>query len=99
MDYEEINLNDLREFVIYYLIEEEEDDLGNDNDDSCNSVVVNVLIELNIFNYFFVNKRKSRKRDSAVLFDIFFEDLIELDFVGVFKEKYSEKFWWCVFID
>lgn len=99
MDHEEINLNDLRELVIYHPIEEEEDDSGNDNDDSCNSVVVNAPTELNTSNHSPVNKRKSRKRDSAALFDISLEDLTEPDFAGVLKEKHSEKLWWCVLID
>ena len=99
MDCEEINLNDLRELVIYHPIEEEEDESDNNNDDSCNTLGVKTPTELNTSNHSPVNKRKSRKRDSAALFDISLEDLTEPDFAGVLKEKHSEKLWWCVLID
>ena len=99
MDHEEINLNDLRELVIYHPIEEQEDESGNDNDDSCNNLVIKTPTELNTDNNSSANKRKSRKRDSAALFDISLEDLTEPDFAGVLKEKHSEKLWWCVLID
>jgi len=99
VDHEEINLNDLRELVIYHPIEEEEDESDNNDDDSCNNLGVNTPTELNSSNHSPVNKRKSRKRDSAALFDISLEDLTEPDFAGLLKEKHSEKLWWCVLID
>ena len=86
MDREEINLNDLRELVIYHPIEEEQDESDNGNDNSCNNIV-NAPTELNTSNHSPVNKRKSRKRDSAALFDISLEDLTEPDFAGVLKKN------------
>lgn len=97
MDHEEINLNDLRELVIYHPIEEE--DHESDNNDDQSNLALNVSGGLNTSNRSPVNKRKSRKRDSAALFDISLEDLTEPDFAGIRKEKHSEKLWWCVLID
>lgn len=99
MDHEELNLNDLRELVIYHPIEEEDDESDNDNDDDQSNLALNVSGGLNTSNRSPVNKRKSRKRDSAALFDISLEDLTEPDFAGILKEKHSEKLWWCVLID
>ena len=98
---EEINLNDLRELVLYHPIEEEEEeesDSSND-DDPHNNLALCGSNQLNTSNRSPVNKRKSRKRDSAALFDISLEDLTEPDFAGLLKEKHSEKLWWCVLID
>ncbi|XP_078372679.1 uncharacterized protein LOC144656323 isoform X3 [Oculina patagonica] len=99
LDHEELNLNDLRELVIYHPIEEEDDESDNDNDDDQSNLALNVSGGLNTSNRSPVNKRKSRKRDSAALFDISLEDLTEPDFAGILKEKHSEKLWWCVLID
>lgn len=95
---EEININELRELVIYHPFEEEEDTDSND-DNTHDNLVLNGSNEQNTSNRSPVNKRKSRKRDSAALFDISLEDLTEPDFAGLLKEKHSEKLWWCVLID
>lgn len=95
MDHEEINLNDLRELVIYHPIEEEEDESDNNDDDVQSNLTLNASGGFRSP----INKRKSRKRDSAALFDISLEDLTEPDFAGILKEKHSEKLWWCVLLD
>lgn len=99
MDHEEFNLNDLRELVIYHPIEEDEDESDTNDDDDQSNLALNASGELNTSNRSPVNRRKSRKRDSAALFDISLEDLTEPDFAGILKEKHSEKLWWCVLID
>ena len=43
--------------------------------------------------------RKSRKRDSAALFDISVGDLPDPDLAGILTEKHSGKEWWCVLVD
>lgn len=95
---EELNLNDLRELVIYHPIEEVEDSDSND-DNNPGDLALKASNSLNTANHSPINKRKSRKRDSAALFDISLEDLCEPDFAGFLKEKHSEKLWWCVLID
>ena len=94
---EELTLNDLRELVIYHPIEEEDSDSNDVN--SQDDLTLNDSNPLNNSNRSPSNKRKSRKRDSAALFDISLEDLCEPDFAGFLKEKHSEKAWWCVLID
>lgn len=94
---EELTLNDLRELVIYHPIEEEDSDSNDVN--SQDDLTLNDSNPLNNPNRSPRNKRKSRKRDSAALFDISLEDLCEPDFAGFLKEKHSEKAWWCVLID
>ena len=94
---EDLNLNDLRELVIYHPIEEEDSDSNDVN--SQDDLTLNDSNPLNNCNRSPRNKRKSRKRDSAALFDISLEDLCEPDFAGFLKEKHSEKSWWCVLID
>lgn len=89
----------MRQLVIYHPTEEEEDTSDNNEDDVHHHSTLNTLNELNTSNCSPVNKRKSRKRDSAALFDISLEDLTEPDFAGLLREKHSEKLWWCVLID
>ncbi|XP_074627421.1 uncharacterized protein LOC141885401 isoform X5 [Acropora palmata] len=95
---EELNINNLRELVIYHPIECNEDSDDND-DDNHDELTLNEINTLNTSNPSPVNKRKSRKRDSAALFDISLEDLCEPDYAGFLREKHSEKLWWCVLID
>ena len=88
----------MRELVIYHPIESNED--SDDNDDhNHDELTLNEINTLNTSNPSPVNKRKSRKRDSAALFDISLEDLCEPDYAGFLREKHSEKLWWCVLID
>ncbi|XP_068699292.1 uncharacterized protein [Montipora foliosa] len=95
---EEININDLRELVIYHPVEENENSDGDD-DANHDELTLNDSNTLKTSNHSPVNKRKSRKRDSAALFDISLEDLCEPDYAGFLREKHSEKLWWCVLID
>lgn len=88
----------MRELVIYHPFEEDEESDSTDDDNPSN-LAVNNSNQLNNSNRSPVNKRKSRKRDSAALFDISLEDLCEPDFAGYLREKHSEKLWWCVLID
>lgn len=88
----------MRELVIYHPIESNEDSDDND-DNNHDELTLNEISTLNSSNPSPVNKRKSRKRDSAALFDISLEDLCEPDYAGFLREKHSEKLWWCVLID
>lgn len=88
----------MRELVIYHPFDEDEESDSTD-DDNPNNLALNNSNQLNNSNRSPVNKRKSRKRDSAALFDISLEDLCEPDFAGYLREKHSEKLWWCVLID
>ena len=89
-----INLNDFRELVIYDPIQEEMED---EADDTCNAI--NQSNESIPCRSSMSSKHKSRKRDSAALFDISLEDLTEPDFAGLLTEKHSGKLWFCVLID
>ena len=89
----------MHELVIYHPFEEDEEESDSSDDHTRNKVALNSSNQLNNSHSSPVNKRKSRKRDSAALFDISLEDLTEPDFAGLLKEKHSEKLWWCVLID
>ncbi|XP_032230855.2 uncharacterized protein LOC5506548 isoform X2 [Nematostella vectensis] len=90
----DINLSAMREIVIYDPIEEEEEEEDTGDEEGMENDFLNVSSSSR------VSLKRSRKRDSAVLFDISLGDLEGAsDMSGYLTEKHSGKQWWCVLMD
>lgn len=81
----------MRELVIYDPIEEEEEEDDDDDEDETDPLKLSSSSRSSI--------KRSRKRDSAVLFDITLGDLEDFDLAGFLVEKHSLKQWYCVLMD
>lgn len=81
----------MRELVIYDPIEEEDEDEEDDGNDDVDPLQLSNCSRTSI--------KRSRKRDSAVLFDISLGDLEDFDLAGFLVEKHSGKEWFCVLMD
>jgi len=82
----------MRELVIYDPIEEEEEDDDEEEDeDEIDPLKLSTSSRSSV--------KRSRKRDSAVLFDIALGDLEDFDLAGFLTEKHSGKDWYCVLMD
>ena len=91
---QDVNLNDFRQLILYDPIEEEgEDETDSDTDDDKLKLSANNVKDV------CMSPKRSRKRDSAALFDITLDDLGEPDFAGFLTEKHSGQQWWCVLQD
>lgn len=82
----------MRELVIYDPIEEEdEEDEEEEDEEDFDPLKLSTGSRSSI--------KRSRKRDSAVLFDISLGDLEDFDLAGFLTEKHSGKDWYCVLMD
>lgn len=93
----DLSLRDFKEIVIYDPITEENED-ENEQDDDQGPLSLSEETETKRCRSP-PPPRRSRKRDSAALFDISVGDLPDPDLAGFLTEKHSNKQWWCILVD
>lgn len=85
----------MRELVIYDPIEEEDEEDEEEEDEEDEEDFDPLKLSTGSRS----SIKRSRKRDSAVLFDISLGDLEDFDLAGFLTEKHSGKDWYCVLMD